>query len=282
MEKKGENMNYNKNKIEYKNNKEEKNMGVSYSINYNATNDDPFILIFVGNRYEYIYIWKDESVKFTSFSGLDNIKIAILVRNFIENSLNIEDKEIFEGNLKHLTDDIGAVLQQRYNIDKEISGILYKFDEDISDAEYNCLSMLEDLVWRNDKPVMRNAIEFYNKKGEKISEEEYINNQNKNEDICCTLDTLAVPDGITIATVLYNNELIVRFTKNAHFYIYQPKDFPKNASEVDYFDNVSKTLNIFVENCIDNDRYLDKDKMRTFKDGLERDLSNILNYVMKK
>ena len=275
-------MNYNKNKIEYKNNKEEKNMGVSYSINYNTANDDPFILIFVGNHYEYIYIWKDESVKFTSFSGLDNIKIAILVRNFIENSLNIEDKEIFENNLKHLTDDIGTVLQQRYNINEEISGILYKFDEDISDAEYNCLSMLEDLVRRNDKLVMRNAIEFYNKKGEKISEEEYINNQDKNEDICCTLDTLAVPDGITIATVLYNNELIAMFTKNAHFYIYQPKDFPKNASEVDYFDNVSKTLNIFVENCIDDDGYLDKDKMRTFKDGLERDLSNILNYVMKK
>ena len=277
-------MNYNKNKIEYKNNKEEKNMGVSYSINYNATNDDPFILIFVGNRYEYIYIWKDESVKFTSFSGLDDIKIAILVRNFIENSLNIDDKVIFENNLKHLTDDIGAVLRQRYNIDEEISGILYKFDEDVSDAEYNCLSMLEDLVRRNDKPVMRNAIEFYNKKGEKISEEEYINNQDKNEDICCTLDILAVPDGITIATVLYNNnELIVRFTKNAHFYIYQPKDFPKEAFEVDYFDNISKTLNIFVENCIDDDGYyLDKDKMRALKDGLERDLSNILNYVMKK
>ena len=86
-----------------------------------------------------------------------------------------------------------------------------------------------------------------------------------------------------MATVLYNNnELIARFTKNAHFYIYQPKDFPKNASEVDYFDNISKTLNIFVENCIDDDRYLDKDKMCTLKDGLERDLSNILNYVMKK
>lgn len=276
-------MNYNKDEIEYKNNREEKNMGVSYSINYNATNGDPLILISVGGHHGYIYIWEDESVKFTSFSGLDDIKIAILVRNFIENSLNIDDKEIFENNLKHLTDDIGAVLHQRYNIDKEISGILYKFDEDISDAEYNCLSMLEDLVRRNDKLVMRNAIEFYNKKGEKISEEEYINNQDKNEDICCTLDTLAVPDGITIATVLYNNELIARFTKNAHFYIYQPKDFPKNASEVDYFDNVSKTLNIFVENCIDDDGYyLDKDKMRALKDGLERDLSNILNYVMKK
>lgn len=276
-------MNYNKNKIEYKNNKEEKNMGISYSINYNAMGDDPFILIFIGGHHGYIYIWRDGSVKFTSFSGLDDIKIAILVRNFIENSLNIGNKEIFENNLKHLTDDIGTVLHIRYNIDEEISGILYKFDEDVSDAEYNCLSMLEDLVRRNDKPVMRNAIEFYNKKGEKISEEEYINNQNKNEDICCTLDTLAVPDGITIATVLYNNnELIVRFTKNAHFYIYQPKDFPKNASEVDYFDNVSKTLNIFVENCIDNDGYLDKDKMCTLKDGLERDLSNILNYVMKK
>ena len=276
-------MNYNKNKIEYKNNKEEKNMGISYSINYNAMGDDPFILIFIGGHHGYIYIWRDGSVKFTSFSGLDVIKIAILVRNFIENSLNIGNEEIFENNLKHLTDDIGTVLHTRYNIDDEISGILYKFDEDISDAEYNCLSMLEDLVRRNDKPVMRNAIEFYNKKGEKISEEEYIKNQDKNEDICCTLDTLAVPDGITMATVLYNNnELIARFTKNAHFYIYQPKDFPKNASEVDYFDNISKTLNIFVENCIDDDGYLDKDKMCTLKDGLERDLSNILNYVMKK
>ena len=279
-------MDYNKNKIEYKNNKEEKNMGVSYSINYNATNDDPFIVIFVGRgHYEYIYIWKNESVKFASFSGLDSIKIAILVRNFIENSINIVDKEIFESNLKNLTDDIGAVLYAtRYNIEEEINSILNKFDDDISDAEYNCLSMLEDLVLRNKKPVMKNAIEFYNKKGEKISEEEYINNQDKNEDICCTLDILAVPDGITIATVLYNNnELIARFTKNAHFYIYQPKDFPKDASEVDYFDNVSKTLNIFVENCIDDDGYyLDKDKMRSLKDGLERDLSNILNYVMKK